>query len=108
MKELRFSVWPVGRKMSGRQEPGRGEDRQSCEQMSVGLGGCWEHLQGFQGRSWSKEVLIEMGRWIETHCEDPGAGLEPSRIQHSSVVSYSVREGKREYREVRRCLTMYR
>lgn len=73
--------------------PGAGEgggQTQRCEQTSGPLGGRCEHLHGFQGRSWSKEVLVEMGRWIEPLCEDPGAGLEPRSTLHSSVVSCAV------------------
>jgi len=35
-------------------------------------------------------VLAEIRRWIGPHCEDPGAGLEPSSRQLRSVVSYGV------------------
>ena len=115
-KELRFSVWPVGRKMSGHQEQGRVEDRQRCEQRPVGL---WEGavstFKDFKGGHGARNGKIEMGRWIEPHCEDSGTGERcvlcigmqhfayfANSLSMEDVTSYS--EYKDKSRKVKSCM----
>lgn len=89
--ELRLSLWLVGRKISGHWGTRSREGQRTLSAQKSTPVNLWEGVgctfvdfkrQGSAGR--------DRKGWTDPNCKDPGAGLAPSSVQHSSVVSYRV------------------